>query len=406
MNSLLEALRIALRALTVNKVRSSLTMLGIIIGVTAVIALVSIGQGFSSYITNQFSNLGTNMLTVSRNRQVDNPQPLTIADANALKDPLAVPGAKAVAPVYQSAAPVAYAIQKTTTEIAGVTPEYQDVRAYLLKTGRFVSEDDVNSRQRVAVLGATVAEALFPGSAYPIGETIRINDVPFEIIGVLDSKGGAGPMNNDDFIFVPLSTAQTRLFSVSTVRGEPIISNINIEARSKEEMDSTQADITAVLRQRHRIGAGETDDFNVFNQADLLATATNVTGTLTLFLGAIAAISLLVGGIGIMNIMLVSVTERTREIGLRKAIGAARSDVLLQFLIEAMILSLIGGLVGVGLGALASRLIGPALNVPTTVTPQSIALAVGFSGMVGIVFGIYPALRASGLNPIEALRYE
>ena len=406
MNSILEALRIALRALTVNKVRSSLTMLGIIIGVTAVIALVSIGQGFSTFVNNQFSSLGTNMLTVFRNRQVDNPQPLTIGDANALKDPLTVPGVQAVAPVYQSEASVARGSQKTTSQIAGVTPEYQGVRDYTVKTGRFVDEEDVNSRQRVAVLGATVAEALFPGSAYPIGETIRIKDVPFEVIGVLDSKGSAGPINNDDFVYVPISAAQTRLFSVSTVRGDPVISSISIEARSKEEMSAAQEAISAVLRQRHRIGPEEADDFSVMNQADLLATASTLTGTLTLFLGAIAAISLLVGGIGIMNIMLVSVTERTREIGLRKAIGAARSDVLLQFLIEAMILSLMGGLVGVGLGALASRLIGPALNVPTTVTPQSVALAVGFSGMVGIVFGIYPALRASGLNPIEALRYE
>ena len=406
MNSLSEALRIALRALTVNKVRSALTMLGIIIGVTAVIALVSIGQGFSAYITKQFAGLGTNVLFVSRDRRTDNAQQLTMADARALNDPIAVPGVQAVAPVYQGSGVASYGSNKTTTEVAGVTPEYQGVRNYQVGSGRFLSQEEVNYQQRVAILGYTVAQALFPDGAYPIGETIRLKDVSFEVIGVLAQKGTSGPGNSDDTVLVPISTAQSRLFAAPTVRGEPVVSMINVQSRSKEETDATQEGITTVLRQRHRIGAGETDDFRVGNQADLLDTMSNVTTTLTLFLGAIAGISLLVGGIGIMNIMLVSVTERTREIGLRKAIGAGRRDILLQFLIEALFLSLIGGGLGIGLGMLASRLIGPALNVPTTVTAQSVSLAVGFSAAVGMVFGIYPAMRAARLHPIEALRYE
>jgi putative ABC transport system permease protein len=407
MNSLFESLRIALTGLTSNKVRAALTMLGIIIGVAAVIALVSIGQGFSTYVTGQFEGLGTNVLFILPDQEArDNGEPLTTGDATALLDSLALPGVKAMAPDYRRAALVSYGGQEVSTTISGVTPEFQTIRNYELTIGRFIDQQEVEHRGRVAVLGYSVAQEFFPGDSYPIGEIIRLNDVPFEIIGVLDEKGSTGPMDNDDFVFIPLTTAQTRLFSADTVRGDYVISNINVQVRSEEEMASTTADITGVLRQRHRIEPDEANDFTIINQADLLDTASSITGVLTAFLGSIAAISLLVGGIGIMNIMLVSVTERTREIGLRKAIGAGRSDILWQFLIEAMTLSLIGGLVGIALGITSSQLIGPALNLEITVSVGTILLAAGFSAAVGLFFGIYPAMRAASLHPIDALRYE
>ncbi len=406
MNSLFEALRIAARGLTVNKVRSALTMLGIIIGVTAVIALVSVGQGFSAYVTNQFSQLGTNVLNVGRSRQVDNPQQLTTADADALADPAAVRNVTAVAPVFQGSGSITYNSLSATSSVVGATSAYQLARNYEIAAGRFITTEDQTARARVAVLGHTVAEALFPNDPYPIGQTIRVNSTAFDVVGVLAEKGGSGFNNADDLVIVPLSTAQTRLFKVATVRGDPVISQIQVVISSQDKAAAVTADITSVLRERHRIAVGDGDDFQIFNPADVLDTMTSITQTLTLFLGSIAAISLLVGGIGIMNIMLVSVTERTREIGLRKAIGAGRSDILLQFLIEAMALSLIGGLIGVAGGVGASRLIGPALSVETVVTATSIMLAVGFSATIGIVFGIYPAMRAARLQPVEALRFE
>jgi putative ABC transport system permease protein len=324
----------------------------------------------------------------------------------ALTDPMAAPDVLTVAPVYQGSVNASYGSQNTGTSAQGITPEYMGVRNFQVSVGRSVTQDDIDAMARVAVLGDTVAQTLFPGDAYPIGETIRLNNVAFDVIGVLAQKGGSGMGNADDTILIPLSTAQTRLFKAPTVRGDYAVSQIAVQARSKEASDAAMAEIQNILRERHRIGPADPDDFNVMNQADLLATMANVTGTMTLFLGSIAAISLVVGGIGIMNIMLVSVTERTREIGLRKAVGAARKDILLQFLIEAVTLSLIGGFLGVALGSTASRFAGSALNVPTTVTPQSVTLAVGFSAVVGIVFGIYPAMRAARLHPIEALRYE
>jgi putative ABC transport system permease protein len=406
MNSLFEALRIAARGLTVNKVRSALTMLGIIIGVTAVIALVSVGQGFSAYVTNQFAGLGTNTLNVSRSRQVDNPQQLTMADVAALSDPVRVHNVAAVAPIRQGSVAVSYNNYKATTDAAGATPEYLSVRNFSMATGRFITSEDNSSRARVAVLGDTVATALFPDDPYPIGQTIRVNNIAFDVVGIMAPKGGSGFNNADDTIIVPLETALTRLFNAATVRGDYVIQQIMVQVTSKEAVDSVTAEITSVLRAQHRITGNDGNDFNIFNPADVLSTMTNVTQTLTLFLGAIAAISLLVGGIGIMNIMLVSVTERTREIGLRKAIGAGRTDILLQFLIEAMALSLIGGLIGVGGGTGASRLIGPALGVQTVVTATSVMLAVGFSATIGVVFGIYPAMRAAQLQPVVALRFE
>jgi putative ABC transport system permease protein len=407
MNSLFESLRIALRGLMANKVRAALTMLGIIIGVAAVIALVSIGQGFSAYVSGQFENLGTNVLFVMPDLEArEDAEPLTTGDALALADPLALPGVEAVAPAYQRAALVSYEGQEISTSAQGITPEYQSVRNYEVAVGRFISQEEVDHRGRVVVLGYTVVQKLFPANAYPIGEIVRLNGVPFEVIGVLAEKGASGPVDNDDMVLIPLSTAQTRLFTAETVRGDYVISVISVQVRSEGEMASAMADITEVLRERHRIEPGEVDDVNVINQADLLSTVASITGVLTTFLGAIAAISLLVGGIGIMNIMLVSVTERTREIGLRKAIGAGRDDILWQFLIEAMVLSLIGGLFGIALGVAISLLVGPALSLQTSVTASTMLLAAGFSAAVGLFFGIYPAMRAAGLHPIDALRYE
>jgi putative ABC transport system permease protein len=404
MSSILESLRMALQGLMNNKVRSVLTMLGIIIGVGAVIAMVSLGQGFSAYVTDQFESLGTNLVSIRRDRSIGGGLDLTVGDAEALQG---LPGIAAVAPTYSGNATVINSSgQEHDPSIYGVTPAYQTARNYELKVGSFLSEDDVDRRRKVAVLGNTAAETLFQDDAYPIGETIRLNGVPFELIGVLDEKGGSGFMDPDDVALIPLTTAQTRLFNVDTYRGEYVLSSIEVQGISDDATALAMDGITGVLRERHMLDDQDADDFRIMSQTDMMDTASGVLGTLTIFVGAIAAISLVVGGIGIMNIMLVSVTERTREIGLRKAIGAGRRDILLQFLIEAMGLSFAGGLIGIVLGIALSRFVGPMLGVTAVVQPQIVVVAAGFSAMVGLFFGIYPALRASGLQPVEALRYE
>ena len=404
MSGLFESLRMAIDGLLNNKIRSGLTMLGIIIGVGAVIAMVSLGQGFSAYVTGQFAALGTNLLTVMQDRSVTGALELTVADADALKG---LPGIAAVAPTYRGSATALNSKgQEHDPTVYGVTPEYQSVRNYKLAVGAFLSEEDLERRRKVAVLGATVAETLFPNDAYPIGETIRLNGIPFEVIGVMVEKGGSGPFNPDDVVFVPLTTAQTRLFKASTYRGQYVLSNIEVQGTSEKDTELTTQSITRALREQHRLAEGAAADFRIMSQADMIETASSVLGTLTIFLGAVAAISLLVGGIGIMNIMLVSVTERTREIGLRKAIGAGRNDILLQFLIEAMGLSFTGGLIGIMLGVFASRAVGPKVGITALTSPEIVVIAAGFSAMVGVIFGMYPALRASGLQPVEALRYE
>jgi putative ABC transport system permease protein len=406
MNSFFEGFVIALRGLSANKIRAALTMLGIIIGVAAVIALVSIGQGFSAFMTERLSGLGTTTLTIMTERRVSNAVSLTTADAEALADPLTCPGVEAVAPIFQGSGDVTYAGSSAQPSIYGVTPPYEAVQNYEMQMGKFITDSDVQRKTRVAVLGSTTYEDLFPNGSYPIGETIRIGDVTFDIIGVLAEKGSTGFEDSDDVVLIPLTTAQTRLFTAETVRGEYVVGNIKVLVKSDEWMDQTVDDITEVLRERHHLTDDEVDDFRVMDPSELIETTTEITGTLTIFLGAIAAISLLVGGIGIMNIMLVSVTERTREIGLRKAVGAGKRDILWQFLIEAMVLSLMGGLIGIGAGAAISRVVGPLLNVTTYVSPESVMLSVGFSVAVGLFFGIYPAMRAANLRPIDALRYE
>jgi len=413
--SLGESLRIALRALGANKMRAVLTMLGIIIGVGAVIALMSVGEGVESFVTGQFQGLGSNLVFVVPGSLNDNadrqPRPanLTYQDALAIADPLAVQDALAVVPEVSRTRLVVYGKRETYTTVSGVTPEYETVRNFFAEEGEFVTEDAMNSRSRVAVLGRSLAERLFPEGGYPVGQQIRVGNIPFRVVGVMEDKGRSAFNDQGDVIFVPLTTALSRLYPFRDKRGDYRISiaYVQVVDDRPETLDAVIAQIETLLRQRHRISFANDDDFTVFSQADVVGIAQDVTEVLTVFLGAIAAISLLVGGIGIMNIMLVSVTERTREIGIRKAVGAKRRDILWQFLIEAMALSLIGGLIGVGLGFLGSRIVaGLTQNIEPVMTIQNVLLATGFAAAVGLFFGIYPATRAAALNPIDALRYE
>ncbi len=412
--SLLEAIRTALRSLAANKLRSALTMLGIIIGVAAVITLLAVGQGVESFVRAQFESIGTYVLFVipgqleeglpsARNRS---PHPLTMGDARALQDPIRAPSVQRVAPVLQKSARASYRKKEIVAQILGVTPDYFTIRNWPAVEGRLFTEEEVAGHTRVATIGTLVRDRLFR-DIDPIGKTIRINNVPFKVIGVMEEKGGGGFGSEDLRVFVPITTAQTRLFRGRTYRGDYVVSAILVSAVSEEAMEDAAQEITQILRERHDIRYLDEDDFTVINQKDLINIFGDITRVLTIFLGAIAAISLIVGGIGIMNIMLVSVTERTREIGLRKAVGARRRDILLQFLIEAVILSLIGGFVGIMLGVAGAFLVSQfAGDFQARVTIEAVALATGFSAAVGLFFGIYPATRAARLHPIEALRYE
>lgn len=413
--NLVESLRIALRALGANKMRAVLTMLGIIIGVGAVIALMSVGEGVESFVTGQFQGLGSNLVFVVPGSLEDDPDRkprpanLTYKDALAIADPLSIQDVQAVAPEVGRTRLVVHGKRETYTTISGVTPDYQVVRNFFVEEGEFVTEEAMDGRSRVAVLGRSVAERLFPNGSYPIGQQIRIDNIPFRIVGLMEEKGRSAFNNQDDVIFVPLSTALSRLSSSRDKQGNYRISiaYVQVVDDQEETLNAVMAQIEELLRQRHRIAFADDDDFSVFSQADVVSIAQEVTQVLTVFLGAIAAISLLVGGIGIMNIMLVSVTERTREIGIRKAVGAKRRDILLQFLIEAMVLSLIGGLIGIGLGILGSRVVASLTeNITPVISLQNVLLATGFAAAVGLFFGIYPATRAAALHPIDALRYE
>ncbi|MCS7259567.1 MAG: ABC transporter permease [Anaerolineae bacterium] len=414
--SLLESIRIALNALAVNKLRAALTMLGIIIGVGAVIALLSVGYGFEAYIIQQFSGLGSNLLFVfpgqlepgsSPIRRVgQRVQPLTLGDAEAIADPFQVSGVVAVAAEYSRNGTIVRGNRELATYIIGAPPQYQSVRNFNLTLGEFISQEHVNARSRVAVLGAQPARRLFDADEYPIGQTVKLNDVPFRVIGVLAEKGGGPFGNQDNVVIIPISTAQTRLFRAPVVRGELAVSLIFIQAASQEVMDAVADQVTALLRERHRISFRDDDDFSIISQSDLIKVFGDFTAVFTIVLGAIAGISLVVGGIGIMNIMLVSVTERTREIGIRKAVGARRRDILLQFLVEAVVLALIGGALGIAFGYACSLLVAQLAGLNTIVRLEAILLATLFSAAVGLFFGIYPATRAAQLNPIDALRYE
>jgi len=405
--NLWESIRVSLRALRANKMRSILTMLGIIIGVGAVVAMVGIGNGASASITSQIQGLGSNLLVVTPGQSNTggvmggSGSASTLLLSDVAKIETAASAVKALAPAVSTRVQVVYASGNTSTSVTGTTAEYAQIRNVSLEQGRFLTQADIDGSVRVAILGPSVVENLLGSSQADIlGKVIKLNNVPFLVVGVTASQGSSGMLNNDDVIYVPLNTAQNRLI------GKKNLNQIYIEAASADLMATAQEQVTAALRRAHQIGTGQENDFTVTNQADILSTMESVTQTMTLLLGGIAGISLLVGGIGIMNIMLVSVTERTREIGIRKAIGAKGKDILLQFLIEAIVLSVLGGIIGIGMGAGGSELAGSLLKMDTSISGLSIALAFGFSAMIGIIFGVFPARKAALMNPIDALRYE
>jgi len=401
--------KIAFRALRVNKMRSALTMLGIIIGVTAVIAMLAIGAGASHKIAEQVSSIGSNLLmvvpgatTTGGTRMGAGSQPtLTVWDAEAiLKE---CPSVLDVAPVISGTVQVVYGNQNWSTIVMGTTPNMLNVRDWALVRGKSFRDQDVRSSTKVCLLGQTVADNLF-GGLDPIGQVIRIKKVPFKVIGLLEPKGQSlMGQDNDDIIYVPVTTAQKKVFGTLF---PGMIRLIMVKVKSLSELPYAEKQITDLIRQRHHITHKQEDDFSVRNLTQMMQIAEKSVEIFSLLLGAIASVSLLVGGIGIMNIMLVSVTERTREIGIRMAIGAKTWDIRMQFIIEALTLSLIGGIVGIVVGMSGSKIISMLAGWPTIVSPLSILLAVGFSGLVGISFGFYPAYKASLLNPIDALRYE
>ena len=402
-------LKISLRSLKVNKMRSILTSLGIIIGVSAVIIMLSIGEGVKTKITKDISSGGSNILMVMSGsstsggvRMGSGSQPtLTIKDANAiLKN---CPSVLAVAPVVNSSKQIVYSNQNWSTRITGTTPSFLKTKAWEISDGRNILSDDISNATNVAILGETVSTNLF-GDMNPINKTIRIAGIPFKVIGLLKSKGQSGNgQDQDDTVIVPITTAQRKLVG-SEFPG--MVNFINVQAKDYNALNSAQKEITVLLRERHSIGKNKEDDFSVRNFTEMMETLKSATNTMTFMLGAIASISLLVGGIGIMNIMLVSVTERTKEIGIRMAIGAKSIDIRIQFLMEALLLSLAGGLIGVLIGISGAKLVEVFSELSIAITPMPILLSFGFSGLVGVVFGYYPARKASMLNPIEALRYE
>ncbi len=399
----------ALESLSSNKLRSALTILGIVIGVAAVIAMVSVGRGAQNTITDSIQGIGTNLLFVIRggSEDVRNPKPITLGDAEAIADPFQAPSVGAVAPVLQGSAEITFGGEGTTTSIMGVTPDYEYVRNYQVAEGEFINEEHMLGQASVVLLGPEVAKTLFGRTEGLVGEIVRIEGQPFRVIGVLEAKGGSGFSNVDDQAFVPFSTAQTRLIRRSANDRVDMLIVSAVDAGSVPEASE---EIAQILRTRHRTEIGA-DDFTILTQEDFLDVAGTITNVLTIFLGGIAAISLLVGGIGIMNIMLVSVTERTREIGLRKAVGAHKSDILIQFLTESSVLSLIGGLIGILLGWAIAMIVGQIANannapINPTIGLDIVLIATLFSTAVGLFFGLYPANRAANLEPVEALRYE
>ncbi|MBM3136886.1 MAG: FtsX-like permease family protein [Chloroflexi bacterium] len=407
--NLTQSIREALESLMANKLRAALTILGIVIGVAAVIAMLAVGTGAQDTILGSISGIGTNLLFVfdsNFTQDIRNEQPLTMADAAAIADIFQAPHVQAVAPVVNGNVSVNFSGETVNVELFGVTPDFEQVRNYSLLEGSFITEDNVNGRASVALLGPEVADRLFDRRTLITGETIRIEGQPFRIIGVLESKGGGSFGSQDNVVLVPLTTARLRLVN----RERDHIDVLYVQAVDASSVPLASEEIAQILRTRHRTALGA-DDFTIFSQQDFLSVAGTITNVLTIFLGGIAAISLLVGGIGIMNIMLVSVTERTKEIGLRKAVGARKADILIQFLTESSLLSMIGGLIGIIFGWLIAFAVGQiAAASGTPFTPNvslgSVLLATIFSTAVGLFFGIYPASRAANLEPVEALRYE
>jgi putative ABC transport system permease protein len=391
----LELLRLALSRLRTSRLRAALTMLGVVIGVASVVALVGVGQGTTASITSRLAGLGTNLLTISPTGGATGGS-LTLDDATAIAG---VDGVAAVAPELQTSVTISAGTKSTTTSVVGTSADYALVRAYDVWQGSFLTGATVDRGLRVAVLGATTATDLGL-DASSIGSTISVSGLPFEVLGILQPKGGSGFQNPDDQVLVPLAAVSKYFVAGDTVR------TIGVSVTSDDQMTAVTTAITALLRDRHELAATDAADFSVFNQTQLLDAASSISGTLTLLLGGIASISLIVGGIGIMNIMLVSVRERTREIGIRKAVGARGRDILAQFLIEALTLSLLGGLIGIVLGLAVSALIGQLAGWGFQFNPTTVAAAVLFSLAVGVVFGVWPARQAARLDPISALRYE
>jgi putative ABC transport system permease protein len=409
--SVWQSVRIAVRALRVNKLRSALTMLGIIIGVSAVIAMVGVGAGAQARVAEQIQSLGSNLIialsgsVTSSGIRLGTGSQLTISEDDANAIAREVPSVQVAAPAVRGTAQVVYGNLNWSTVIQGVTPDYFEARDWPAVGGRQISVEDVDGATKVALVGQTTALNLF-GEAEPAGQIIRIKKVPFTVIGMLDRKGQSSwGQDQDDIIMIPISTAKKKVLGTSQASPRAV-GSISIKIRPGEDMAEAENQIRALLRQRHRLQPFQDDDFWLRNLSEVLQTQEESSRVMTYLLAAIASVSLLVGGIGIMNIMLVSVTERTREIGLRMAVGARRRHILLQFLIEAVTLSLIGGIAGIALGLGGSRAISYFAEWRTLVAPEAIVLAFGFAAGIGIFFGFYPARKASRLDPIEALRYE
>jgi len=398
----------ALGTLRVNKLRTFLAALGIVIGIGSVIALISLGQGSQKAITDQIQALGSNLLTVSPGSQrggfvqggAGSATTLTNEDANAIATSAKITNVEAVSPEFSRRSQVTTGSKNTNTQVVGATAAYQNIHKVEMASGVFITSRDNESIAKVAVLGPQAVTNLFGENTDALEQTIRISGQSFKVVGVTTSKGGTGFSNQDDVVIIPLSTAQKSLFGSTT------LTSIAVQAKSENVMVAAQDEIGYLLLERHKLTSPALADFSILSQNDILSTASSVTGTFTSLLSGIAAISLIVGGIGIMNIMLVTVTERTREIGLRKALGAKKRDIILQFLIESIILTFVGGVIGMATGILTSFIISKLLSIAFTVSVGSVALAIGVSGAIGVLFGWYPAKKASDLQPIEALRYE
>jgi putative ABC transport system permease protein len=407
----LELLRMAWRSVIGSPLRSTLTALGVIIGVAAVVALTSLGTGFKNGIVKNFADLGTNLLTVSSGRgasrgpglvQGNTSQTITLKDAKALRE---LPGVIGIAPSSQKSAQAKAVGNNMAITMIGTWADYQIVRNTKPELGSFLTESDVNAGRRVAVVGYGIRDELFNG-ADPVGSKLRVGNISFTIIGVLADKGSSGFTSTNNNIYIPLSTYQRLISDDKNISGERVVGSISVQGEDSEQLPELQVRVTALLAERHRQSDPNEYDFNVQNQADTLSSFTQILSLVTVFLSGVAAISLLVGGIGIMNIMLVSVTERTREIGVRKALGAKPRDILAQFLVEAIVLSFGGGFLGVIFGGLLAFGAGQAINITPVIGMDSIILAFSFSAAVGVFFGLYPASRASRLDPVESLRYE
>jgi len=403
-----ETLSTCLEALILNKTRTALAVLGIVIGVGAVIALMTLGEGSQKAVSSQIESLGSNLLSVSPGAQrvgeirgqMGSQESLTYDDAKAIASSSQITTVAAVSAELDQRGQVVAGRNNTNTRVTGVLPTYAEIRKIEMESGTFISEHDIEGQTKVAVLGPQVVSDLFGEGADPVGENVRLEGLNFKVIGVTKSKGGTGFMSQDDVVYIPLTTAQKQVF------GRDSVSSISVSAKSDKVMEQAKSEIGYLLLARHKISDPTQADFSIMSQEDIIGTMTQVTSTFTALLSGIAAISLLVGGIGIMNIMLVTVIERTREVGLRKALGAKRKNIITQFLTESVILTGAGGVLGIILGTLISLVLVRAVSIPWALSPHSYLLSFGVSAVIGVVFGFYPAYKASQLSPIEALRYE